>query len=71
MGMYQCLKCMREMECEDDRMHPWEKGHICQTCWEKAGEEFCKAADEMPDDVVSNDDILKIDTLLEILAEPR
>ena len=44
--MYRCIKCGKPLNPETTGCFPFAEGYICSVCYEKAAEDFCRAADE-------------------------
>jgi len=49
--MRHCEICKHPLNPEITGMNPWCTGYVCNICRDKAGEDFCKALDEIDGDV--------------------
>jgi len=61
---WNCLKCGKELSPETTGLYPFWNGYICGVCYDKAGEEFCKAVAEFEATPVSEADIDRIIDML-------
>jgi len=59
---WNCLKCGKPLSPETTELYPFWDGYICEECYDKAGEEFCKEMDafKAPADEADIDPIIDV-----------